>query len=484
MNTATSELWGKSGENWDPKGRLPDFSFAGYHSGEQSIPDHPRGISVIDFGAVGDGQTDNTKAFQQAIDECEGRVIEIPEGQYVIREILWIQKPDIVLRGEGPSKTVILPTTKLEAVRPSMSETADGLSTSNYSWSGGFIWIKGDLQNELITKITTDAVRGDRTLTVINASGLSVGQVVTIQIEDSGDASIIQHLYADDPGENDDNLSFHRQTTLVSRIQLIDGERITLERSLPFDIRPEWKAEVLTFAPSVTECGIADLSIEFPIEPYTGHFKELGMNGIAIEQAAHCWVRNVEIRNADSGIFLESHFSTIDHLVLTSKRPKLQGDTGHHGVSFSSYAQDNLLQNFDFETRFIHDITVENMACGNVAKLGKGPDLSLDHHRWCPNRNLFSQIDVGTGESVWRFGGGPQRGKHTGRGATFWGISSKQPISHPGVQFGPAEVNFVGINSHVPSIRETDGLWWESIPLEDLQPTDLHEAQLKRRLVG
>ena len=33
-----SDLWGKDGEKWKPDSRLPDFSYAGYHCGEDPIP--------------------------------------------------------------------------------------------------------------------------------------------------------------------------------------------------------------------------------------------------------------------------------------------------------------------------------------------------------------------------------------------------------------------------------------------------------------
>ena len=50
-----SDLWGKSGDKWHPKSRLPDFSYSGYHRGESAISTVPIVASVIDFGAIGDG---------------------------------------------------------------------------------------------------------------------------------------------------------------------------------------------------------------------------------------------------------------------------------------------------------------------------------------------------------------------------------------------------------------------------------------------
>src|SRR6266853_2204084 len=39
-----SQLWGDHGEQWSPQGRLPDFSFAGYHSGEKPLPKVAAGV--------------------------------------------------------------------------------------------------------------------------------------------------------------------------------------------------------------------------------------------------------------------------------------------------------------------------------------------------------------------------------------------------------------------------------------------------------
>ena len=64
---SVSALWGERGENWTVNGRLPDFSRAGYHKGYAPIPLVVQVTSVRDFGAVGDGVTDDTKAFNTAI---------------------------------------------------------------------------------------------------------------------------------------------------------------------------------------------------------------------------------------------------------------------------------------------------------------------------------------------------------------------------------------------------------------------------------
>lgn len=83
-----SALWGKSGEKWTAQSRLPDFSFAGYHSGEQAIPNVPVVASVKAYGAVGDGVHDDTQAFIDAINAVETGAIDIPAGRYVLTDMI------------------------------------------------------------------------------------------------------------------------------------------------------------------------------------------------------------------------------------------------------------------------------------------------------------------------------------------------------------------------------------------------------------
>lgn len=98
---AVSDLWGQNGERWTPASRLPDFSLAGYHNGE-TPPQVPHGVSVKDFGARGDGVTDDSPAFLAALDKVSDGAIEVPPGRYVITRILEINHHGVVLRGAGP----------------------------------------------------------------------------------------------------------------------------------------------------------------------------------------------------------------------------------------------------------------------------------------------------------------------------------------------------------------------------------------------
>ncbi len=136
-----SKLWGKHGENWSPKSRLPDFSYAGYRYGEKPIPKRTGGVSVKHYGAKGDGKSDDTAAFKKALAAAKG-VVLVPAGRYKITDILYIDKSNIVLRGAGPEKTTLFFPKYLNEVKENWGATTSGRKTSNYSWSGGYLWVR------------------------------------------------------------------------------------------------------------------------------------------------------------------------------------------------------------------------------------------------------------------------------------------------------------------------------------------------------
>lgn len=475
-----SQLWGKRGAEWTPQSRLPDFSFAGYQRGEQPLPDLPGGVSVKGFGAKGDGETDDTDAFLKALAEVRSGVIEVPSGRYRITGLLEITRPNVVLRGAGADRTVLFFPTPLNDIKPNWGATTGGQRTSNYSWSGGFITIRGSFQSKKLAEISGTANRGDHVVSVASAAGLRVGQEVEMYQSDTPDNTLAVHLYSGDAGPVE-NLKGRAHASLVARITALNGNRVSLDRPLRTDVRPEWRPQLRAFEPTVTGSGVENLAFEFPLTPYQGHFTELGFNPVALSGVAHCWVRNVRVVNPDSGPFVGGVFNTIDGLLIESARPvDKQNCAGHHGVTLGG--ADNLLTNFDLRLRFIHDVTVSGFCSGNVIARGRAVDLCLDHHRHAPNENLFTDLDAGAGTRLWRCGGGAALGKHCGARGTFWNIRSQAPLSYPPAAFGPPSINLVGLQTGQPSETNPDGKWFEAIPPAQLRPQNLHEAQLQRRL--
>ena len=140
-----------------------------------------------------------------------------------------------------------------------------------------------------------------------------------------------------------------------------------------------------------------------------------------------------------------------------------------------------MFRHFDYQTKFIHDITVSGSS-GNVHANGRGVDLALDHHCHAPYENLFTNIDAGLGARVWQSGGGKALGAHCAARGTFWNVQATKPIQAPDANFGPWSMNLIGVQMSVADQTEADKRWYEHSAVGKVQPVDIHEAQVQRRL--
>ena len=475
-----SALWGRDGESWDPAGRLPDVSHAGYACGEKSPPKVAAMANVRDFGATGDGTTDDSDAFLAAIKKTPKGAITVPPGRYKITKIIEINKPGIVLRGAEPAASILFCPVPLNDIKPSWGATTTGKRTSNYSWSGGIIWFKGENPGKRIGKVNSIAKRGSHELRIDGKiANVKPGAWIEISMRDDTKKSLLDHLYSGDPGNLGKIKALSHKTSFVSRIQSVSNGRLIIERPLRIDVRPEWNPEVRLYEPSVIMSGIEDLSFEFPKRIYGGHFSELAFNAVAFSGVAHCWAKNLIITNSDSAIFAGGRFCTIDGLrCQLAGVGETKGVFGHHGVTLSGY--DNLLTRFEIHQRFIHDISVERGA-GSVTSSGTGTDLCFGHHKRAPYDNVFTDIDLGIGSRMWKSGGGADLGRNCAARGTFGNIRAKTP-QHPPDAFGPSSMNLVGLETKEPSQLEMSGLWFEAIPPGEIEPANLHQAQRDKRM--
>ena len=139
----------------------------GYASGvssptTQTVQDKLRQmINVKDYGAVGDGTTDDTAAIQAAIDEFQGAgnggIVYMPPGRYKITSNLTITWPhatsedsgnEVALRGAGSGLTILLDYRTSVSTGGCVSYDFSGYTEAEvgyrdlYTWIGGFSIIK------------------------------------------------------------------------------------------------------------------------------------------------------------------------------------------------------------------------------------------------------------------------------------------------------------------------------------------------------
>ena len=146
---------------------LPDFSFAGYRNGNEPLPVSAGTVVDVDqYGAVANDHDDDTRAILAALEKAhsiEGPVIvRFSAGRYRVTGVLKIEQSNIVLQGKGSGiggTTLWFPrplnqldkSSSLDELRKYLvdldkrqREPDRNLDEyfSEYSWSGGFIWIQ------------------------------------------------------------------------------------------------------------------------------------------------------------------------------------------------------------------------------------------------------------------------------------------------------------------------------------------------------
>ncbi len=443
--------------------------------GESSIPQIPVVTDVRAHGARGDGQSDDTEAFKAAVKAASrGGAVFIPPGRYVLTDFIEIRQSGVVIRGAGPEKTVLAPAKSLQQIHP--AENVDGFK-SKYSFSGGFLAVTGSDRGRKLAEVAAPARRGDRKLTLSRPVGVKPGRLVRLIM--NNDPSLGRHLHADQFDAGKATLKERRNfVDWAARVAAAEGQVMVLDRPLRLDVRLEWKPEIYSHDPTVEEVGIEELTFEFPGVPKKKHLEEEGFNSIHIRGAANCWVRNVWFVDADNGVIVGgSRFCTVERTRFRETRRK--GLTGHHALWATGGSQDCLFTDFRMETKYVHDLTVEGMANGNVFRRGTGLSVNFDHHRNAPYENLFTDIDVGDPSRVWDSSGRRDRGPHAGARETFWNIRCSSG-KFPKVPADWPQINVIGMAG---TARDTtpDRQWIEPTA-GPVQPPDLYEAQRKRRL--
>ena len=408
---------------------LPDFSFAGYANGLRAVPQASGTVvRVDDFGAAANDGVDDTKAVLRAIAQANATdgpvIVRFSAGRYRISDVLTIERSDFVLQGAGPGKggTVLHFPRPLSQVDKSSSldelreyivkldkrqrEPDKNLDDyfSEYSWSGGFIWIQKpgvraapylveyDPPIEKLADIA-NGERGGQSLVLATQAKVSAGDIVQLQwVNRTGpDAGIIKSLYESEfESAGSHHWSFPERPLVrqTSRIVSVDGRNVRLADPLLHDVNDSIPAQLAAWH-GLEHVGVEDVALEFPDSPYFGHHMERGYNGIYFTSAFDSWARNIRVTNADSGILsYNSANLTYRDIASDGTRP------AHYAVHMGN-VHNVLAENIIVMNPVLHSLTFNTQSTKCVYKNAEvfvAP--TLDQHAGANHQNLFDNVTV------------------------------------------------------------------------------------------
>ncbi|MFI8219731.1 glycosyl hydrolase family 28-related protein [Streptomyces sp. NPDC085932] len=447
------ELWHEFTRDPYRHPQIPFVGRAGFGGGSPRLPRRPVVADVRDFGAVADGRTDCAPAINRAIaaaGRAGGGTVVIPPGTFRIDDLIRLGHSHVVLRGAGSGRTTLHATKNLtELIGPYGSRY--GGDKSSWSWAGGLIWLAPEARFASLTSAiraqawpfegwtgnrrdewraltaVEPARRGDWTVTVADPAALRPGALVLLRLSDDPGHTLLKHMAGDGPGP--DAYTWSDKSKLLSyvpyewpvRVTRVRGRRVTLERPLPLDVRPEWEPRLTTHVPELTGAGVEGLTLEVVETPQRPHLLDLGYNGVVLQCAYDCWVDDVTVRHTDNG------FGLVAASACTLRRTRVTGRGAHHPYFCREGSHDNLIEDFTVEDRTapapagtqLHGINVEGLSSYNVWSRGDMRMGTFDSHRGMPFANVRTDITV---HNNGRHGGDASAGPLFGARFTHWNI--------------------------------------------------------------
>lgn len=357
--------------------QIPYVGRAGCRGGAAHFARRPAVADVRRFGAVSDGRADSAPAINRAIaavGKAGGGTVTIPPGTFRIDDVIRLDRSNVVLKGAGSGRTTLYATKNLTELIGVYGSRYGG-DKSSWSWAGGLIWLAPRARWEsLVTAIrarawpfegwtgnrrdewrplttVAPARQGSWTVTVTDASSLRTGALALLRLSDDADHTLLEHMCGGGPGT--EAYSWDDKTKLTSyvpyewpvRITRLHGRKVTLERPLPLDVRPEWSPQLTTHVPELTGSGVEGLTLEAAQTPQQPHLLDKGHNGVVLQCAYDCWVDDVTVRHVDNG------FGLVAASACTLRRTRVAGRGSHHPYFCREGSHDNLVEDFTIEQR-------------------------------------------------------------------------------------------------------------------------------------
>ncbi|KAG5182198.1 hypothetical protein JKP88DRAFT_245650 [Tribonema minus] len=423
-------LWGTNGELFNPSYRLLDWSYAGYNAGEAPIPTLVPTHNIKNFNANGDGSVDDSPAFMAAISAMAKKdVLWVPAGTMDSQVLI---SKRISILGEGSGKVTIVYT------RAAMAPNPDPFGNNAvFSYQGAAFYSDA-------TKITTvkpTGKRGSNTIAVTSTTGVAVGiwVALTMAAPAGVDPSRWASMNMGAAGCND-YCTGRYAFAHISRVASVDtaANTVVLERPLPWSLFNTFTPQELhRIRPAIANIGVEGLKILCVSGRYVKHLEEKGFNGIELINVFNSWVRDVVIDNSDIGInVLGSAFVTVtatqingygddrrmvelQHIgsltgtfivdmscecvlfICADDRRMVELDHGvpvwgHHALWVGHNSTSVLFEDFNINTTYVHDLSVDEYADSVVFSRGKGSNINMDHHMAQNYGTLWTEVNIGS----------------------------------------------------------------------------------------
>jgi len=467
---------------------LPDFSYAGYRSGEVAIPDIKsyKVFNVVDFGAKPNDDVSDQNAIQMAVLAANANgsgIVFFPKGRFLVNEDTAQVKgivskgSKIIFRGSGagPGGTELFMKEMLAPVNPQQMWTGRPMFTFT---AGG-----KDIE---IGQIQQIANIGDFELTLDKIGALREGDWIVLKMLNNSTELINETLAKHELNPNwKDLINKGVNVSTYYQVVKIKGQTIRLHAPIAIKIDPKHKWTVAKFA-NAEEVGVEDIAFVGNWKDKFVHHRswehDSGYHLLMFSRLTNSWVRNCRFTDCNvAAIVGQSANISIINCEVT-------GNGGHEAIT-ANHATNVLLANLKDEASQFHSFGSSHGAVNTVIWRCTYPSTtSFESHANQPRNTLLDNV---TGGLYYNRGGGAIENlpNHL-QGLVFWNYTqTNAPIKD--FNFWPEDKEYVWFKIVQPIIAgftskgttfKTENLGYLEGLDQKISPASLYEAQLQLRL--
>ncbi|WPO78232.1 DUF4955 domain-containing protein [Flavobacterium sp. KACC 22761] len=467
---------------------LPDFSYAGYHQGEEEIPNvtNYKIFDVTSFGAKPNDDISDKTAIQSAIDAANKNgsgIVFFPKGRFLVNEegdaanSIISKKGHIIFRGSGsgPEGTELYTKNNLQPANPSQMWTVPPLFVFTSSGS-----------DKKIGQVTEAASIGDLTIQVNTTQGLQTGDWIALKLLDNNKVLIAAELKNNKAEPEWTNLIEKGISVKVFyQIKNIKNEVLTLNAPISYKINPKYKWEVYKFSNS-EEVGIEDIAfVGNWTEKFVHHRSwkdDSGYTMLRIQRTTNSWMKNCRFTdcNAAATISQSANVTVLNCLV--------NGNAGHEAISSGGSTNVLIAKCVDEASQWHSFGTTGGTMNTVIWKCTYPATTSFESHSSQPRNTLLDGVEGGLMNG--RGGGAKENMPNHMQGLVLWNYKqTNEPVKD--FEFWPSSAVsewwripnpiIVGFTSKGTSFKLEQLGQSESIGTA-VDPASLYEAQLKLRL--
>lgn len=465
---------------------LPDFSYVGYHSGEEAVPtiNNYKVFNVTDFGAIPDDTISDKAAIQSAISAANlngSGIVFFPKGRFLVNEdvdqltSILSKGSKIIFRGSGsgPGGTELFMKNCLPPANPDQMWSVPPL----------FIFTSGGADKKMGT-VTNVAPVGSFELKLNDAKSLVAGDWIVLRMLNNDPALIKAEL---NPHDADKTWTYLVQKgvdlKIYHQIKKIEGDVVTLNTPITYNIDPKYNWEIYKFAHS-EEVGIEDIA-------FVGNWKEKfihhrswkddsGWTLFRFSRCVNSWMRNCRFTDCNVGAVVAQSAN------ISIINCKITGNGGHEAIC-NNGSTNILFAKLTDEASMFHSFGSSHGAMNTVLWRCVYPSTTcFESHSSQPRNTLLDCVEGGLMQN--RGGGSIENMPNHMQGLVMWNYHQTNKAINE-FEFWPAGYEYwkipnpviVGFTSSGTTFNKQQTGYLESIG-KFVTPYSLYEAQLNLRL--